>query len=238
MFDVIPAIDLLDGKVVRLTQGKYDQVDHYDISPEELVEKYEAAGAKRIHVVDLDGAKNGKLGNATVISNIRKRCKCLIECGGGIRNKDSVQGLLDLGIDLIILGSLLTKDFSEASRIISHFPKKIIAGVDTLDGKVAIQGWTEDSGISENDLINELNELPVESIIHTDIKKDGMMMGPNVESLVHFSTLSKHPIIASGGVRSIEDINHLQSFEKEGISGCIIGKAILSNELPLTSLFS
>ncbi|RAP39213.1 1-(5-phosphoribosyl)-5-[(5-phosphoribosylamino)methylideneamino]imidazole-4-carboxamide isomerase [Candidatus Marinamargulisbacteria bacterium SCGC AAA071-K20] len=238
MFNIIPAIDLLDGKVVRLTQGKYDQVDTYDISPEALVEKYEAAGAKRIHVVDLNGAKDGKLTNAKVIQSIRNQSSVEIECGGGIRNQESVQSLLDLGINYIILGSLLTKDFEKASQLITTFPGKIIAGIDTVDGNVAVEGWIENSGISEDALLSKLNDLPLESVIYTDIKKDGMMMGPNVESLIQFASLSKHPIIASGGVSTLEDIALLKENESKGISGCIIGKAILSNSIDINLIFS
>lgn len=238
MFEIIPAIDLLNGKVVRLTQGKYDQVEYYDISPVELIEKYEEAGAQRVHIVDLDGAKEGSLSNFNIIKNIKSASNCKIECGGGIRSSESVNRLLDIGVDFVILGSLLTKNFKTAETIITQFPNKIIAGIDTLNGNVAVEGWIEDSGIKEDDLINQLNELPIESIIHTDISKDGMMAGPNIDSLVHFSNLSKHPIIASGGVSSSADVKKLSDLKKIGIKGCIIGKALLNKAIDLKSIFS
>jgi phosphoribosylformimino-5-aminoimidazole carboxamide ribotide isomerase len=232
-FEIIPAIDILDGKVVRLTQGDYDQVENYATTPEEFAKAFYKAGAKRIHLVDLNGAKEGQLVNLDVFKKIRSAVPCELELGGGIRSYDSVQQLVDIGINYLILGSLLTKHWELASEWILKHPLKFIAGVDAKDNTVAIEGWKEASQYQVSDLVLKLNSLPLESIIYTDISKDGTFKGPNLDALKEISTLSAAPIIASGGVGTIEHIRSIEKIAHLGISGCIVGKAFLSGKISL-----
>ena len=235
-FDIIPAIDLLDGKVVRLTQGDYDDVTNYASNPVDLAIEFEKTGARRLHLVDLDGAKDGKTTNFNVIKDIRNNTSLEIEIGGGIRTKESIDTYFNIGINQVILGSLLIKDFSNAEELIKTFPSKIIAGLDVKDGLIAIQGWVEKSEYTMIDFLEKINHLPIHSIIYTDVSKDGMMNGPDFEGLSHYSSLSTIPFIASGGVRGLDDINQLKKIQN--ISGAIIGKALLSGSVSLKSLFS
>jgi phosphoribosylformimino-5-aminoimidazole carboxamide ribotide isomerase len=233
---IIPAIDIIDGKLVRLTKGDYAQVEHYAFSPVEMAIQYEAHGAKRIHIVDLDGAKAGKVVNARLISEIRKSVSCTLEIGGGIRNKTSIQELLDLGIDSIILGSILIKEPQLSIELINSFPQKIIAGIDSKNNMVATQGWTQSSSTTTSALIESLNQLPLESIIFTDIDRDGTLEGPNLEAILDVCNISKHPIIASGGVGSEKDMLALNQLNQSNLLGCIVGKAILQGLIPMSAL--
>ena len=237
MFNVIPAIDIIGGKVVRLTQGDYGRVTHYDVTPAQLAKQFEDNGAKRIHLVDLDGAKDGALVNLDTFKAIRSAVSCELELGGGIRTKNAVSQMIEIGIDFVILGSLLVKNNVLSSEIISSFPGKIVAGLDTKDGMVATEGWIEKSTVSVRDVLDTLPESDLESIIYTDIAKDGMMEGPNIEALKDVSGITDIPIIASGGVRNLDDIAQLKAFSNRGISGCIIGKAIVSGQLPLDQIW-
>jgi phosphoribosylformimino-5-aminoimidazole carboxamide ribotide isomerase len=237
MFTVIPAIDLLNGEVVRLTQGDYAQVSHYDYTPAALAKHFEDHGATRIHIVDLDGAKDGYLVNKEAILAIRGAVSCELELGGGIRDLDSAIALFELGLNFLVLGSLLTKDFSTATQIINYFPGKIIAGIDLKDGGIAVEGWLETSKESLPDLLSRLSKLPIESIISTEVSRDGMMQGPDIESLTTLSQNTKIPLIASGGVRSLEDIDTLRALASSGIMGCIVGKAILSEAIDIKRIW-
>lgn len=237
MFTIIPAIDLLDGQVVRLTQGDYNQVSHYAYTPAELAKRYEAFGATRIHIVDLNGAKDGKLVNQDAIESIRNAVSCELELGGGIRNKETAGKILDLGINYIVLGSLLVKDFQTASNIISAFPNKVIAGLDFKNGELAVEGWLETSNTSLESLLSALERLPINSIISTEISKDGMMSGPDLVGLTRLSKQTKLPVIASGGVSSPTDIDSLKDLFDDGIIGCIVGKAVLSGDIELSTLW-
>ena len=235
MFEVIPAIDLLDSKVVRLKQGDYNQVTFYDLTPEDLAKKFEDNGATRIHIVDLDGAKDGESKHLKILEKIRKKVSCTIECGGGIRNQEAVKTLLSIGVNELILGSMLVKDFQLSKTIIETFPNKIIAGIDAKDDAVAVEGWIEKSVLSTRDLIKKLNELPLASTIYTDIKKDGMLNGPNIDHLKHYAPISSHPLIASGGVTTLNDIEQIKTIPN--VQGCIVGKAILDNKIKLSEIF-
>ncbi len=234
MFEIIPAIDILNGRVVRLTQGDYDRVQHFDDSPVTWAKRFEQHGAKKIHLVDLDGAKDGKLTNLSTFQEIRKAVSCELELGGGIRTMESVHQLVESGIDLIVIGSLLIKNPELAHTIINRFAPRIIAGIDAKKDHVAVEGWLENSQKSVASLINEINEMPLAYIIYTDISRDGMMSGPNIESLKSVANQTTIPVIASGGIR---DLNDIQTLKKNGINGCIIGKAILNGKLPLEKIW-
>ena len=227
-FAVIPAIDILDGKVVRLTKGDYGQVEYFSQDPVTLSQYYQDQGAKRLHIVDLDGAKLGKLVNRDILKNIRSSVKIEIEFGGGVRTWDTLQEILDMGINQIIFGSILIKNFDLALEIIETFPNQIIAGIDCKQNKVAVEGWTQASVTTAQSLITSLNNAPIHSIIYTDIERDGTLLGPNMEILRELADVSKHPIIASGGVGSDADIKTLAALASLGITGCIVGKALLT----------
>lgn len=230
---VIPAIDILNGGVVRLTQGRYDQVEFYDRSPVDFAKYFADNGCERIHLVDLDGAKDGTLTNRPVFEAIRKAVPCELELGGGIRTLESANSLLDMGIDQLILGSLLIKNPSLAKTMIQTFPNQIIAGLDAKDGDVAIEGWIEGSGTSTASLLDALAGLPIHSIIYTDIAKDGTLEGPNLAGLEQICTETAFPIIASGGVGTKEHIEAIRRLNNDQISGVIVGKAILSEKIRL-----
>ncbi len=233
---VIPAIDILDGKVVRLTKGDYNQVEHYTDSPVDFAKKFQDQGATRIHLVDLDGAKDGTLTNQKTFEAIRNNVSCQLELGGGIRNQSNVKILFDIGIDYLILGSLFIKNPEESHAICHAHPNKIIAGIDAHGKKVAIHGWLESSAITIHELLKTLEAIPLESIIYTDIAKDGTLEGPNLEALDYVAKLTKHNIIASGGVGTIEHIRDIQALPHSNITGIIVGKAILSGKIDLATI--
>lgn len=230
MFEVIPAIDILNGKVVRLTQGDYAQVSHYDYTPVELAKKYEEMGATRIHIVDLDGAKDGKPVNMDLVSSIRKAVSCTLELGGGIRTLEQAQHWFEVGINQVVLGSLLVKNLTVALDIIHRFPNKIIAGIDAKGDWVAVEGWIEDSGISIANTVKTLEGTPIHSIIYTDISKDGTLQGPNIQGLEALMKLTAFPIIASGGIGCDADITQVSTLAPH-VSGVIVGKALLMGKV-------
>ena len=231
----IPAIDLLDQKVVRLTQGRYDAVTFYDYGPVDLAIQFEQAGAKRLHLVDLNGARDGSVIHGTIIEKIRSKTSLSIEVGGGIRNKTAANFYLNAGVNQLILGSLFVSNFTLASELASQFKHHIIAGVDAKQDFVATDGWESTSQVTLTAFIETLNSLPLHSIIYTDIAKDGMLEGPNIEKLKLVSDCSQHPIIASGGIRGVQDIQQLRSINN--VKGFIIGKALLNDLSLLNHLF-
>lgn len=234
-FNIIPAIDLLDQRVVRLTQGNYDDVTNYSSDPVQLAIDFQEAGATYLHVVDLNGAKEGTTVNFSIIEAIRKHTNLNMEIGGGLRTLDAIKAYFDIGINQLILGSVMINDFNFSEQVIRQFPNKIIAGLDVKESMIAIHGWTEKSSYTMSDFLLKIKHLPLHSIIYTDISKDGMMSGPDFEGLSIFSKISHVPIIASGGIRGKEDIEKLKSIDN--ISGAIIGKALLSQAVSLSELF-
>ena len=233
MFKIIPAIDLLGSEVVRLSQGDYAQVQRYTQSAADWAKYFEDQGATRIHLVDLDAAKSGSFANLPTIESIRQACSCELELGGGIRDLASAKRLDNLGINYFILGSLLVKNWEESEAIIHTFPDRIIAGLDLKNESIAIHGWIQSSDFPLQHMIDRCNQVPIESVIITDVAKDGMMQGPNLDLLKRLSALIKKPLIASGGVSCEEDIQSLCDLET--VSGCIIGKALLSGALEISN---
>jgi phosphoribosylformimino-5-aminoimidazole carboxamide ribotide isomerase len=236
-FHIIPAIDILNGKVVRLTQGDYNRVDHYSMNPVDTAKAFQDNGATRIHLVDLDGAKDGHLTNRKTFEAIRKSVSVPLELGGGIRSQENLTTLFDIGIDFLILGSLFIKDPELSLELCNTFPNKIIAGIDAHGENVAIQGWIESSTTTIESLLNTLKDTPLESIIYTDISKDGTLQGPNIHALKNIAQKTHHAIIASGGVGVLDDIKAIQTLPEKNIIGCIVGKALLSGKIPLNTLW-
>ncbi len=235
-FEIIPAIDLLNGQVVRLTQGDYAQVDTYPHSPVELARRFESAGAKKIHIVDLNGAKDGKPVNIDTVKAIRNAVSCELDLGGGIRTPDTAKMWLDTGIDYIVLGSAFIKTPNLSRQIVRKYPNKIIAGLDAKQGKIATEGWTESSALSVATFLTGWKDDPLAYVIYTDIEKDGMLNGPNLDAMQQVAEASPFPVVASGGVRNKEDIQMLRDLHPP-LKGCIIGKAIYADALDWTALW-
>ncbi len=228
---IIPAIDLKEGKCVRLRQGKFDEVTVYYDNPQEAAIRWQKEGAKVLHVVDLDGAKKGSISNLSSIKKIREVFHGEIEVGGGIRKKEDIELLLNSGIDRVILGTIAVENPDFVKEVCKLFPQRIIAGIDARYGYVAVKGWTEITKIKATELAQRMQEHGVWGIIYTDISRDGMLTGPNIEATKALVESLTIPVIASGGVSSIEDIKRLA--EIENLWGVITGKAIYSGAINL-----
>jgi phosphoribosylformimino-5-aminoimidazole carboxamide ribotide isomerase len=230
---IIPAIDLKEGKCVRLKQGLMDQSTIFSENPAEMARKWVDLGAKRLHLVDLDGAFAGKPINEDAIKSIVTEVgnEVPIQLGGGIRNLDTVENFLNSGVDSIIVGTAAVTNPGFLHEACYAFPGQIIVGLDAKDGDVAINGWAKLTGHNVIDLAQKFEEYGVESIIYTDIGRDGMMGGVNIEATVKLSESLKIPVIASGGVSNIKDIEMLCEVANIGIRGVITGTAIYEGTL-------
>ena len=229
--NIIPAIDLIGGKAVRLVKGDYDKVTVYSDDPAAVAESFERAGAKYLHVVDLDGAKDGTTANFETIKKIIERTDLSVEVGGGIRTLERVRQYIDIGVDRVIIGTAAVTDPDFLSEAVSLYGEKIVVGVDIKDGFVAIKGWLEISELSCKEFCKKLEDLGVKTIICTDISKDGMMSGTNRELYRELYDEFELNIIASGGVSSMEDIAVLSNM---GLFGAIVGKAIYTGAIELS----
>ena len=231
--EIIPAIDLLNGKCVRLNQGNYNEVTKFNSDPVKQAQIWEKQGAKRLHLVDLDGAKTGEPINDQIIKEIKKSISIPIQLGGGIRNIERAKELLDIGIDRIILGTIAIEN-PELVRVLSQeYPKRIAVGIDAKEGMVATRGWLKRSEITSLELAKQLNELELAAIISTDISTDGTLEGPNIQALREIAEVSINPVIASGGIGSINDLISLVDLEHEGIEAIIVGRALYDGSIDL-----
>lgn len=231
--DVIPAIDLLEGRCVRLYQGDYDQSQVFNENPVEVAQQWAAEGATRLHLVDLDGAKAGKPENWQAIRAIAEAVDIPIEVGGGLRDRDRVAALFDLGVQYAILGTAAVENPNLVSTLSSEFPGRIIVGIDARDGKVATRGWLETSEIEAIALAQDMAQRGATAIIYTDIKRDGTLKGPNLDALRSLANTVDLPIIASGGISSITDLLSLLRLVPLGVSGVIIGRALYTGDVSL-----
>ena len=229
--NIIPAIDLIGGQAVRLVKGDYDKVTVYSDDPAAVAESFERAGAKYLHVVDLDGAKDGTTANFETIKKIIERTDLSVEVGGGIRTLERVRQYIEIGVDRVIIGTAAVTDPDFLSEAVSLYGEKIVVGVDIKDGFVAIKGWLEISELSCKEFCKKLEDLGVKTIICTDISKDGMMSGTNRELYRELYDEFELNIIASGGVSSMEDIAVLSNM---GLFGAIVGKAIYTGAIELS----
>lgn len=227
---IFPAIDLYGGQAVRLYQGDYDQMTIYDPEPLHTVEKFEAAGATHLHLVDLEGAKTGQTTNLPTIEKITARTGLFVEVGGGIRSMDTVRRYLDAGVSRVILGTAAVTDPDFTARALAEYGDKIAVGADLKDGKVAIKGWLETSQDGWQTFFDRMQQLGVKTIICTDISRDGAMEGTNRELYRTLAVRYPMDIIASGGVSSLEDI---QALKAAGVAGAIIGKAYYTGAIDL-----
>jgi len=231
--EIIPAIDLLNGKCVRLNQGNYNEVTKFNSDPVKQAQIWESQGAKRLHLVDLDGAKTGEPINDKTIKKIKKSISIPIQLGGGIRTVDRAKELFDLGIDRIILGTIAIENPELVKVLSQKYPKRVAVGIDAKEGKVATRGWIKQSDVTSLELTEKLNDLELAAIISTDISTDGTLKGPNIKALREIAQISINPIIASGGIGSIADLISLADFENEGIGSIIVGRALYDGSIDL-----
>lgn len=229
---IIPAIDLKDGACVRLRQGVMDDSTVYGDDPVEMAKRWVDAGTRRLHLVDLNGAFDGKPVNGAAVTAIAKAYPDLpIQIGGGIRNLKTIEQYIDAGVNYLIIGTKAVKEPEFVSEACKAFPGHIIVGLDAKDGLVATDGWAQVSDIKAVELAKRFEQDGVESIVYTDISRDGMMQGVNVEQTVAMAQASSIPVIASGGITNMDDIEALQKVSGEGILGAITGRAIYEGTL-------
>jgi phosphoribosylformimino-5-aminoimidazole carboxamide ribotide isomerase len=230
---IIPAVDLKEGRCVRLSQGRMDQESVYSEHPVEMARHWESKGAERLHVVDLNGAVMGKPIHRSLIKEIAQSLRIPIEVGGGIRDIATVEDYLSSGVRWVILGTAAFQNRSFVEEASRKFPERVILGIDARGGRVAIQGWNEVVSLEAVALAKEFEGKGLSAIIFTDIERDGMSTGLNFESTRKLCRSTSLPVIASGGVSRIEDIEHLLELESEGVIGVIVGRALYTGQLDL-----
>ena len=230
---IIPAIDLKDGKVVRLKQGKMKEVTVFSDRPGEIAAKWKAQGARRLHVVDLNGAAAGRLKNLAAIRDIVDALEgeVPVQLGGGIRDLDTIEECLDNGISYVIIGTAAVKTPGFLHDACSAFSGHVMAALDARDGKVAVDGWSKCTGHDAIDLARKFQDYGVEAIIYTDIGRDGMLSGINIDATLKLAQQISVPVIASGGISALDDIKKLKEIESEGVVGAITGIALYQGTL-------
>lgn len=228
--ELIPSIDLRGGRVVRLEQGDYARETRYDFDPVEVARGFEAAGARRVHVVDLDGARDGRAGNDAEIRKILAACpKLAVQVGGGMRTRERVHEVLAAGAARVVIGTAALEQPELLTDLATLFPGRMILGLDARDGRVAVRGWRETRAETVEQVLERFAKLPLAAVLHTDIGRDGLLGGPNVEATAALARRSPFPVLASGGVGSIEDLERLA--RARVIAGAIVGKAIYSGAI-------
>lgn len=228
--DIFPAIDLKDGRVVRLLQGDYGQVTAYPVSPVEAAEGFAAQGAKCLHVVDLDGAKDGELSNFPVVEAIVRATDMFVEIGGGIRDEARIRRYLDAGAGRVILGTAAVRDFEFLTAMASKYGPRLAVGVDARDGRVAVDGWCTVTELDGLTFCRRVRDVGVGTVIYTDISRDGAMAGTNLEIYRELVKIKGLSIVASGGVSFLPEIHALRDM---GVHGVIVGKALYTGALDL-----
>lgn len=223
-----PAIDLRGGKCVRLQQGDYNRETVYGEDPAKMAQRWVEEGADCLHLVDLDGAKDGSLKNREAIAAIVRAVSIPCEVGGGIRDEAAIQELLDLGLARLVIGTKALREPDWFAAMCRKFPDKLVLGIDAKEGKVATDGWLEVSTTPAIDLAKTYEHLPIAALIYTDIATDGMLAGPNVEAMQAMKLAVELPVIASGGVTTVDDVKRLA---KAGLDGAIVGRALYEGRL-------
>ncbi|MBO8230160.1 1-(5-phosphoribosyl)-5-[(5-phosphoribosylamino)methylideneamino]imidazole-4-carboxamide isomerase [Prochlorococcus marinus str. MU1404] len=231
--ELIPAIDLMNGKCVRLFKGDFNKKKDFKKEPHEQAKFWESEGAKYIHIVDLDAAKTGSPANDKSIKEIVKAIKIPIQIGGGIRSKERIEQLFSYGIEKVIMGTSAIENKELVKNLSNKFPGRIIVGIDAKDGKVSTRGWLKQSNILAKDLVREFSSFKIASFIVTDINTDGTLEGTNEEFIKSILEITDIPVIASGGVGSISDLLSLVKFENYGLFGVIVGKALYENKFTI-----
>lgn len=227
---IYPAIDIKDQSCVRLTQGSYEKMTVYEKDPVKVAKRWEHIGAQILHIVDLDGAKDGNRVNQPVVEEIIKNINIPIQLGGGIRDTEGIKMLLDLGVSQVIIGTVALKEPLWIKEMIEKYEDRIIVSIDALNGLIATNGWQEISNVKAIDFIKKLKSYGLSRIVYTDIEKDGMLVGPNFQIYEELADKVDIEVIASGGVTSLEDIKRLRSMK---LYGAIIGKALYDGKIDL-----
>lgn len=230
---VIPALDLKEGRCVRLSQGRMDQESVYSENPVQMARHWESKGAERLHVVDLNGAVTGRPFHRSLIEEIAKSIHIPIEMGGGIRDLETIESYLSSGVQWIILGTAAFKNRHLIEEACHRFPQRVILSIDARGGKVAIEGWKEIVSIEAMELARQFEGMALSAIIFTDVERDGMGTGLNWEKTNELAQATSIPVIASGGVSRIEEIEHLMELEQNGIIGVIVGRALYTGQIDL-----
>jgi len=233
-FELIPAIDLLGGEAVRLSQGRYEESTVYDTDPARVASRFVSAGIRRLHVVDLEGAKHGRPVQGDAIKRILDVVGDLpVQLGGGLRTLEGVDAALGWGLDRVILGTAALRDPELVKRAAGKYPGRIVVGIDAREGRVAIEGWLEASETTAIDLARRFEDAGVAAIVYTDIARDGMLTGPNIEATVALAESIGIPVIVSGGVATNDDVVQAAGFVDKGICGVIVGRAIYTGGVDL-----
>ena len=230
---LIPAIDLMNGKCVRLFKGDFNKRKDFSKEPHEQAQFWESEGAECIHIVDLDAAKSGNPSNDKTIKEIVKTVNIPIQIGGGIRSQERIEQLFSYGIDKVIMGTSAIENKALVKELSNKFPGRIIVGIDAKDGKVSTRGWLEQSNILATDLVKEFSSFEIASFIVTDINTDGTLEGTNEDFIRDILNITDIPVIASGGIGSISDLLSLIKFESFGLYGVIVGKALYENKFTI-----
>lgn len=233
---IFPAIDIKDKKCVRLIKGNFENKTEYETSPIDQARKYKDYGFKNLHIVDLDGALTGKTVNLNIIQKIVNKYDLKIEIGGGVRSLDSIKQYIDAGVEKVILGSGAIKNKEFLKEACDKFKSLIALGLDAKDGNLSVSGWKENLNVKSIDFLKEVNSYGVSRIIYTDINRDGMKTGPNLDETVKIAELSNCPVVISGGVSSINDIKKTKELNNKKIEGIIVGKAIYDGDIKLEDL--
>ena len=228
--EIYPAIDIKDGKAVRLFKGDYDKVTEYSDSPLAVAESIKAVGASNLHIVDLDGAKDGTLANFDTVKAITNKCGLFCEIGGGIRNEERIEAYLNCGVKRVIIGTAAIKDPEFLERAIKEFKGYVAVGVDANDGKVAIDGWKTITDVDSYEFCGKLRDKGVETVIYTDISRDGTLAGTNMDAYKELGKIKGLNVIASGGITYIDEIVKLKEMK---VYGAILGKVLYEKRLDL-----
>lgn len=227
---IYPAIDLIGGKCVRLTQGSYDAVTVYREDPLEVAKEFAALGSAYIHMIDLEGARNGVSVNSEVIKKVANQTELLVQTGGGIRSMDTIRDYLEHGVGRVILGTSAVKQPQLVKEAVAQYGERIVVGIDAKDGMAAISGWEVKSEFQAVEFAEKMQDLGVKHIIYTDISRDGMLAGPNLKAMEEMAKALEIEVIASGGVSCLQDVRNLK---ETGVSGVIIGKALYTGNISL-----
>jgi phosphoribosylformimino-5-aminoimidazole carboxamide ribotide isomerase len=230
---IIPAIDLKEGTCVRLAQGVLSTATVYSDSPAGIARRWQSEGAERLHVVDLEGACSSRPQNWNAVADIVRAVDIPVQLGGGVRTLETLSAYLDLGVERVVLGTAAWRDPDLVVRACERFPGRVVLGIDSRDGRVAVQGWSETTELDAVELARTFEHLEVAAIVYTDILRDGMQTGPNIEATRVMARSVRIPVIASGGVGGIEDVRALKPLEPDGVVGVIVGRALYTGALQL-----
>ena len=236
LMKVFPAIDIKNGKCVRLLKGDFNQSTEYEKSPVDQAKEFSNLGYKDIHIIDLDGALNEKPVNGKLIEEICKIKKLRIQIGGGIRTIDDVNNWIKSGVDKVIMGTAAVENIDLLKTACERFKNKIAVSLDVKDGFISLSGWKKQTNISAIDFVKKIENFGVSRIIYTDINKDGTKKGPNIKDTVELSSKVKIPFVISGGISSIEDIKKIKSLNDSNIEGVIVGKSIYDGDIKINEL--